>query len=297
MTYVVDPALAEPSYVRSFFLSARGLEMIRRASPGSAGRNRTLGIAAFERLELPIPPLAEQRRAVARIDRVSSAASVLRTLVKDCERLKNALGASLAHRPDINDEEKRRAGWRRVRLGDVMAMRSTAEPVDVAASYPNVGMLSFGRGVFEKAPIEGSVTSAKALFKIRAGQFIYSRLFAFEGAYGAVPEQFDGYYVSNEFPTFDMDESAINAAFLAAYFRSPDVWRELATASRGLGNRRQRVHRETVLDFTVWLPPIAAQTSVVAMVERVAATSRQREQQLQLVEALEEASLNEAFPF
>ena len=57
-----------------------------------------------------------------------------------------------------------------------------------------------GRGVFDKPPIEGTRTSAKTLYRIRSRQFIYSRLFAFEGAYAAVPPRCDGRYVSNEFP-------------------------------------------------------------------------------------------------
>jgi type I restriction enzyme S subunit len=295
MTYVVDPDRADARYVRSFFLSANGLELIRRASPGSAGRNRTLGIAAFERLELPFPPLKEQQEVAARIDRVSAAATRVRALVEHCGRVGTALMASLAHRPDVSDEEKQRSGWRKVRLREVMSESSYAEHVDGARTYPNVGMLSFGRGLFEKAPIEGSITSANTLFRIRAGQFIYSRLFAFEGAYGNVPDRFDGYYVSNEFPAFDVDASAVDAAFLAAYFRSPDVWRQLAAASRGLGNRRQRVHPETLLNFEVWLPPRATQTLAVGHVEHLAAISTQRGRQLQMVQALEAASLNNAF--
>ena len=72
--------------------------------------------------------------------------------------------------------------WRRVRLGSVM--QQAADPVTVTPdrSYRNVGILSFGRGLFEKPEIDGRTTSAKTLFRIRGGQFIYSRLFAFEGA-------------------------------------------------------------------------------------------------------------------
>jgi type I restriction enzyme S subunit len=44
------------------FLTERGLEQIRGASPGSAGRNRTLGIAKLHSIPVPVPPINEQRR-------------------------------------------------------------------------------------------------------------------------------------------------------------------------------------------------------------------------------------------
>jgi type I restriction enzyme S subunit len=53
-------------------------------------------------------------------------------------------------------------------------------------TYPNFGIYSFGRGLFRKSPIKGISTSAPTLFRVHAGDFIYSRLFAFEGAYGIV---------------------------------------------------------------------------------------------------------------
>ncbi len=131
--------------------------------------------------------------------------------------------------------------------------------VEPNLSYPNVGIYSFGRGLFTKADIDGSMTSAKALHRIRAGQFIYSRLFAFEGAYTYVGDEFDGYFVSNEFPTFDVDPERLESRWLANYLRSPERWAELGGASKGIGVRRQRVPVEAVLNYEVWLPPICVQ--------------------------------------
>src|SRR6185312_364561 len=103
---------------------------------------------------------------------------------------------ALATRSDLTDEERRAQGWIEGRLGDVL--ESSPDPVTVHAdeSYPNVGVLSFARGLFTKPPIDGSVTSASTLYRIRAGQFLYSRLFAFEGAYAIVGQEYDGAFVS-----------------------------------------------------------------------------------------------------
>lgn len=57
-------------YLWHYFLSDSGLLHLRRASPGSAGRNRTLGIAAFENIAIPLPSLPEQKRIADRLDRI-----------------------------------------------------------------------------------------------------------------------------------------------------------------------------------------------------------------------------------
>lgn len=56
------------------FRSEPGLSLIRRASPGSAGRNRTLAIDRFEALEIPLPSIREQRRHVKYLDAVEKSA-------------------------------------------------------------------------------------------------------------------------------------------------------------------------------------------------------------------------------
>ena len=74
MTYVADPEIADESYLRYFFVSEAGLALIRQASPGSAGRNRTLAIDRFEALMIPLPDVAEQRRVSATLDQIADRA-------------------------------------------------------------------------------------------------------------------------------------------------------------------------------------------------------------------------------
>lgn len=85
-------------YLWHYFLSEPGLLHLRRASPGSAGRNRTLGIAAFEGVKIPLPDLPEQQRIAARLDRLAdrsgdlsrwthSGSSILRLLPRFLDQL------------------------------------------------------------------------------------------------------------------------------------------------------------------------------------------------------------------
>ncbi|HVM15330.1 MAG TPA: N-6 DNA methylase [Egibacteraceae bacterium] len=229
---------------------------------------------------------------------LAEVADTERTVLERLEQLREALkdglaraaflgATSVASRPEL--------GWRHARLGDVMAIASNSVTVEPHETYPNVGIYSFGRGLFEKPPIDGRNTSAKALNRVQAGQFIYSRLFAFEGAYGFVSAEFDGYFVSNEFPTFDPDPAALEARWLASYFRSPDRWAELAGSSKGLGVRRQRVPVEAVLAYEVWLPPLDQQRRMVQLIEAIDEVIAIRAGVEPALLSLPAAVLNEAF--
>jgi type I restriction enzyme S subunit len=158
-----------------------------------------------------------------------------------------------------------------VPLGEVLREVSEAHRVDADKDYPNFGIYSFGRGLFRKAPISGTTTSARSLFRARRSQFIYSRLFAFEGAYGVVSDEFDGSFVSNEYPMFETDATRLVPEYLTAYFRRPAVWEEVAKGAVGMGDRRRRVQPEHLLRHPIPLPPLPEQRRIVAKLDQLSA--------------------------
>lgn len=62
ITYVPHEGEATSEFLCHHFLSERGLEDIGAASPGSAGRNRTLGLAKLDSIKVPVPEFLEQMR-------------------------------------------------------------------------------------------------------------------------------------------------------------------------------------------------------------------------------------------
>lgn len=219
----------------------------------------------FLSLEIPLPSLDEQKRIVERLDSINSRVEKVATLRTEADTLSDRVPTLMAHRRDMSAEQKVAEGWRHLTLADCMEEKRDLVRVDVLQEYRNVGMYSFARGLFHKPPIIGSQTTAPTLTRIHAGQFIYSRLFAFEGAYGWVTPDHDGAFVSNEYPTFDCKPTVARAEFLAAYFRLPEVWRTVAHGSKGLGDRRQRVQPAKILEHALWVPPIKLQDRLAAI--------------------------------
>jgi len=175
--------------------------------------------------------------------------------------------------------------WPRVALGELL--HSAEDPVSVQedCSYPNVGIYSFGRGLFGKSPISGMSTSARTLFRICTGNFIYSRLFGFEGAYGIVGDAFDGRFVSNEYPNFAIDEKRLIPGYVEAYFRRPSVWQAIAMGSKGVGSRRIRVHPDRVMAHEIPLPEVDEQQAIVAHLDALTDKTRQLTAHLDAIEA------------
>jgi len=216
----------------------------------------------FLSLQIPLPPLAEQQAIVSRLDTLADRVRQVNERLDAIERDSLRLLVTMATRKDISDAERHALGWRETSISSIAELALHPQKVDAVESYPNIGIYSFARGLFEKPPIDGATTSAKTLYRIKRGQFIYSRLFAFEGAYALVPQEFDGYFVSNEFPTFDVDPERASAKFLMTLFLTEADWHGLRASSKGVGDRRLRIQPEHILARTIWLPPRQEQSRI-----------------------------------
>ena len=284
----------EPAFLGWLCRTRDFVELCMRASEGTTNRVR-LKEDRFLALEIPLPPLVEQRRVVARIEALAAHVHEARLLRHQAAEEAEALVVSMAHRADLDESAKKLAGWKRGRLSDVVRFVDDSYKVQPDHSYPNLGIYSFGRGLFHKPPIDGLATSATVLRRVKAGQFIYSRLFAFEGAYGQVTLEFDGAFVSQEYPTFDCDRSQVRAEFLAAYFKPKQVWRAVALGSKGLGDRRQRVQPAQVRAHELWRPPIDWQNHLAKVQTEVDALKCVQAETAAELDALLPSILDRAF--
>jgi len=60
VTCVPKEGVATSEFLRFYFLTEEGLRKIGKASPGGAGRNRTLGLAKLAEIEVPVPKYEKQ---------------------------------------------------------------------------------------------------------------------------------------------------------------------------------------------------------------------------------------------
>jgi len=121
-----------------------------------------------------------------------------------------------------------------VPLGEVLRAAPDEVVVEPDEMYRVAGIYSFGRGLFARPTIQGTDTKYKTLFRLREDQFVYSRLKAFEGAVAIVDGQFDGAFVSQEFPQFNAVRERVDPTFLAGSARGQRFGRSSHTFRKGL---------------------------------------------------------------
>ena len=161
--------------------------------------------------------------------------------------------------------------WRLTKLSEVLQSISRSEPVDPAKEYRLLGIRLDGGGAFHRETKLGSQIAARTLSQVRMGDFIYSRLFAWRGAFGVIGAELDGCYVSGEFPTFTPIPSRIDVQFLRHWFCLPTtIARVEADCTGSTPLTRNRFKEHFFLALEVPLPPLGEQRGIVARIEDLA---------------------------
>lgn len=175
--------------------------------------------------------------------------------------------------------------WRSVKLGELLEQIDRMERVDPDAKYHLLGVRLEGNGPFIRETVAGTETSAGRLNQVRAGDFVYSRLFAWRGAFGLITDAMDGCFVSNEFPIFRADERRLEVGYLVRWFQLPSVWRKVEENCTGsTPTTRNRFKEQFFFDLEIPLPPLSEQQALVARLDALAEKTRQVEAHLDAVE-------------
>lgn len=285
MTYVAKSDVADQRYLLYYFLSEPGLALLGRASPGSAGRNRTLAIDRFAELKLELPKLAEQLRVAARLDAIVSRVNEMDRLTMRAEAIANGLFASFVKDPASP-----------VQVGELVTQLERRETVDAEIAYTLLGVRWYGRGLFVRERKLGNEVAAKRLQRLRAGDFVYNRLFAWKGSFALVGAEHNDAHVSNEFPAFQIDEKVILPEYLLAYFRTPAVWADaLGRSTGGTPTSRNRLNEDRFLSMNIPLPSVEKQKLVVNRIRSIDQVAARKRVQAPAFEALIRSTLNQQF--
>lgn len=94
ITCVPNQGVATAEYLRFYFLTDEGLRKIGEASPGGAGRNRTLGLSKLAQIEVPVPAYEQQ----AWFNRLQAKVRELSTAQQDADIELNAMLPSILDR-------------------------------------------------------------------------------------------------------------------------------------------------------------------------------------------------------
>jgi type I restriction enzyme S subunit len=145
-----------------YLLAAKKDEYLVPLMQGTA--NVSLKERDIGNVEISVPSLAEQHRIVARIEALAGRVDEAERLREQAAEQFNRLLIAMAHRTDLDETAKRERGWHLVRFGEILEQTEDPHAVQAGQAYPNLGIYSFGRGLFVKPSIDGVSTSAKSPF-------------------------------------------------------------------------------------------------------------------------------------
>ncbi len=175
--------------------------------------------------------------------------------------------------------------WPIIKLGDVLRLDLIKEVIDPSKSYEMVGVLSFGKGLFKRETIDSGNTSYKYFIRLKAEHVVMSQLFGWEGAIAISKPEFNGCFVSPQFPTFLCDESQINRGYLGWVMKQPTFWDDLGSRTKGMGDRRRTLNPEAFFACQIQIPSLDEQRAIVTRLDAVADKVRQVEAKLDEIEA------------
>lgn len=281
----LDPLKLDSAFIGWRCKTPGFVELCKRASEGTTNRVR-LQEQRFLALEISLPPLGEQRQIVARIEelaaKIAEAQSLRHKAIEEAGALVSSMHVSIA-------------GERTRSLADMLRLDEDAVPVIPTEQYPQVGVRSFGGGLFSKPAVQGFDTTYKTFNRLYRGALVLSQVKGWEGAVAVCDSNLDGWFVSPEYRTFRCVSSEARPGYLAAVIRTEWFWSKLQDATRGVGARRERTRPEQFLALKIPMADVHQQETAEAVFKRLDALKGLQAETAAELDAMLPALLDRAF--
>ena len=274
----LEPAKQNPPHMRwlSFWLASQATrEKLSKVATGTSGSMKNITKEQLLALDVPVPPVLEQRRIASVLSTwdqaIATTESLLANSRKQDEVLTNAL---LQGKKRIGDYQ----GWTSKKLADlIVESRFQGSGGDVARK---ITVKLYGRGVVGKSEKRLGSESTQ-YYRRTAGQFIYSKLDFLNGAFGRIPEHLDGYESTLDLPAFDFLPGVDPRWFLYFVSREDFYMSHLGLANGG--RKARRVNPSDLLRVSIQMPELAEQTVIADVLDLALAEINNFARQLRLL--------------
>ncbi|MFZ4154061.1 hypothetical protein [Streptomyces pseudogriseolus] len=148
-----------------------------------------------------------------------------------------------------------------VRLGDVIQLERVPIEVNPEAEYRQIGIRSFGNGIFHRDPCLGSELSKLKYYKVCPDRLVVSNIMAWEGAIAVSGEKERGFVGSARFLSY-RPIGEVDLRYLNYFFQSEAGKVIIKSVSTGTVTRNQTVSPKKLENARVPLPGLAEQRRV-----------------------------------
>ena len=155
-----------------------------------------------------------------------------------------------------------------IRLQEVLNQNDNMEKVENTKIEKFITVGINGKGARERIIKDGKWPVPFVGYRVKGGQFIYSRIDARNGAFAIIPNSLNNAVVSKDFPIFDIDNNKIRTDILLYSLLEKSFIDIIKNSSFGATNR-QRIKEGTFLNYKIYLPPIDLQNKFAEIVKQI----------------------------
>lgn len=282
--FEVDEAKLDREYLGWFARTTRFFDQVRAVGSTNYAAIRPGSVLKYT---MPLPPLPEQKRIVARLN---AAAKAIESRTEHAAAVEAEISAILAAA-----FARITSGATRSPMGEVAPLVRRPVTIDPDTSYPELGARSFGRGLFTKPDVIGSDVTWQSLYRIEAGDLVFSNIKAWEGAFAVATAEHAGKHGSHRYLTCVPDPERATAGYLWYYLQSEDGLRSISEASPGSADRNRTLATKRLAAIMVPVPSLAAQRWFDELQRKAQACRKAQADAATQLAALLPALMNEAF--
>jgi type I restriction enzyme, S subunit len=139
-------------------------------------------------------------------------------------------------------------------------LKREKDPIEIQDSieYKRITIKTKHQGILLRDICKGSLIGTKLQFKVKARQFLLSKIDARLGAFGIVPHDLHGAIITGNFWAFNVDKNKMNIEWFNLFTSSGNFYEICNKASSGTTHRKY-LNEKSFLDFEIPLPTLEQQ--------------------------------------
>lgn len=235
-------------YIVDFFKTEKGKQLLQMASPGGAGRNKTLNQDFFLNSKIYLPSLNEQLKTSELIKLIEDRIETQIKIIDDLLTVKNGISNKLFKLQQI--ELSNHYLFEYLIEGDKTAVDTSCyKKITVKLNNQGLAFSELNREMADTRP-----------FYVRhKGELIIGKQNYFNGSIAIVTEQFDNCICSNAIMSFKI--KGIYSDFLYYQISNNNYLNSQSYKANGTGQKE--LSEKEFLNFKIWCPQLEVQQKIV----------------------------------
>ncbi len=283
-TFLTDENLADIKFISYYLKQGYVWQQLFAKGKGMGSRRRTLNPDIFLNLEISLPPLAEQKRIVAKLDAVKSKIEKIKQLRAEQEREIRNFQSSFFE--DLLKTEEN------IQIEEVLIPKRENIELKPVEEYRQITVRMNHQGVDLRGYILGQDVGSKQ-YLASENDFIISKIDARNAAMGIVPKELHGAIVTNDFPLYKFTDE-IRVKYFDYFSNTFYFDNACKNASEGTTNRR-RLKKDKFESILMPKPSIKKQDEIIEKLDKLNAIKTGHEKTINDLNELLPSLLDKAF--